>query len=583
VNTLPEALVRAAARTGVVTCLRSDGSERTLSYGELREDATRILGGLRAAGVRVGDRVVIRIADPLDYLAVFWACLLGGLVAAPLSTTGGTSRLARVQELCRPSMVVTAERLPSLRAGPAATPHAGRPDDVFVILFTSGSTGTPKGVTLTHRNAFTMIEAYTRQLDLTEREVSFNWMPLDHVGGLVAFHLRDVYLGCRQVHTVPAAVLADPLRWLDWLDRFEATCTWAPNFAYGLVNQELARSPRRDWDLSRLRHILNAGEAIVPRTVRRFLGQLGRHGLPPTAMCPSWGMSETTGGVTFSTSFALATSSDDDRFVDVGPPIPGVRVRVVDGRVQVKGPTVTPGYYRSPEHDAAAFTPDGWFDTGDIGLLRDGRLTITGRAKDVIIVNGLNYHCQEIEEVVEEVPGVAASYTAACAVPTGNTEALAVFYCSQLTDEPAAAEQWREIRRRLVGAIGLHPAHLLPVASGAIPKTDTGKIRRDQLRQWFAEGRFEAVRARVARFGIGDAGGGPDGETARQLAVIWRRALGVDRVGVHDDFFDLGGDSLVSMRIVALAKAAGLSVTETQIVESRTIATLAAALDGTPA
>jgi acyl-CoA synthetase (AMP-forming)/AMP-acid ligase II len=579
VKTLPEILVRAAARSGDITYLRQDGSESTQTYGELRHDAQLILGGLRVAGVRPGDRVVIQVEDPADYLATFWACLLGGMVAVPLSATAGAGKLERVQDLCGPALVVTRELVPSLRGGPVGTGHTWHPDDVFVILFTSGSTGTPKGVTLTHRGALTMIEAYTRLLGLTAREVSFNWMPLDHVGGLAAFHLRDVYLGCRQVHAVPATVLADPLRWLDLLDRFRATCTWAPNFAYGLVNEELARSPSRAWDLSRLRHILNAGEMIVPRTVRRFLTELGRHGLPPTAMCPSWGMSETTGGVTFSTGFALATTSDEDRFVDVGPPISEARVRIVAGRIQVAGPTVTPGYYRSPELDAAAFTPDGWFDTGDIGIWRDGGLTITGRAKDTIIVNGVNYYCQEIEVVVEEVPEVAASYAAACAVRAGDTEALAIFYCSQLADEWAIAEQWREIRRRVVGAVGLHPSYLLPVRHEAIPRTETGKIRRDQLRQWFADGRFDGVRARVAGYAAGGLAGEPGGDTARRLTLIWRRALGLDRVGVNDDFFDLGGDSLVSMRIVALARADGLSVTETQIVESRTIATLAATLD----
>src|SRR5438445_12321251 len=96
-------------------------------------------------------------------------------------------------------------------------------------------------------------------------------MPLDHVGGLITFHLRDVFLGCQQVHASPGTVLQAPLNWLDCLDHYHATCTWAPNFAFSMINEQAAKLADGHWDLSALRYILNAGEAIVPKTARRFL------------------------------------------------------------------------------------------------------------------------------------------------------------------------------------------------------------------------------------------------------------------------------------------------------------------------
>ncbi|MEO3856591.1 non-ribosomal peptide synthetase [Acrocarpospora sp. B8E8] len=590
-RTLPELLARASGVTdaGMITYLRADGSELTRSYPELLAEAEAILTGLRAQGLRPSDPVLLQIDDNHDYLPTFWACVLGGMPAVPMTVPPGyeqpsvaTARLRRSWELCGRPLIVASSRVApeldrlgmglttvdALRSHPARSDwYPAQPDDPFAILFTSGSTGVPKGVTLTHRGVLAMLRGYLHLVPLTSEDISFNWMPLEHVAGLLAFHVRDVYLGARQIHAGTEAILRDPLSWLDRLDHYRATCTWAPNFAFNLINEHLAEHPGRSWDLSAIRHILNAGETIVPATMRRFLTSLG---LRPDVMHPSWGMSETTAGVTFSDRLG------QDRFVDVGPVIPGVWLRVTDaagqilpegeiGRIQVKGPTVTPGYYRNPER---VFTADGWFDTGDLGVLRDGRLTITGREKDIIIVNGLNYYCQEIEAVVEEISGVEATYTAACAVRADgdDTESLAVFYCGGEEHAP-------EIRSRVLNAVGISPAYVIPLAKEAVPKTETGKIRRGALRELFDQGAFPAVRLSAAVVE-------PRSEIERTLLDVWRRALGVDQIGVHDDFYDLGGDSLVGMRVTALVQNAGLPMKPWHLAEHPTIAELAAELEG---
>jgi acyl-CoA synthetase (AMP-forming)/AMP-acid ligase II len=632
--TLPEALARAAQQDEVkgLMYLQQDGSAHFHSYATLCAEAEHILAGLRALALRPGAMVMLQVEENQHYLPTFWACVLGGLVVVPISIAPSyeqpgivTTKLQRAWELCERPLIVASSRLApalrslvgvlgmesaqietveALRAYPS-TPdvhhwHACRPDDLFLILFTSGSTGIPKGVTLTHRNVLSLVRGYTHLEGLTNQEVTFNWMPLDHVGGLVTFHLRDVYLGCQQFHASPQTVLQDPLTWLDCLDRFHATCTWAPNFAFSLINEYLSASPatRKTWDLSALHYILDAGEAIVPKTARRFLELLRPYGLPTTAIHPSWGMSETSSGVTFSSRFALETTTDEDRFVDVGTLIPNVEVRAVDmhdqllvegqsGRIQVKGPTVTPGYYRNPALNTEVFTTDGWFDTGDVGSLRDGRLTITGRTKNIIIINGLNYYCHEIEAVVEEIPGVEVTYTGACAVraATDNTDALAIFYCTQLTDEQAVLEQCQEIRRRVVSTVGINPTYLLPVAQEAIPKTETGKIQRNKLKQQFADGMFDVLRARMdlllSTASKGDEASVAQNEIEQQLILIWQRALGIDLLDIHDNFFDLGGDSLVNVRMVALACSAGLHMTQNHIIEHQTIAELAVVLKET--
>jgi surfactin family lipopeptide synthetase A len=540
-TTLPRALRRTVDRApyqGIVY-VQEDGAEHFQSYVELEEQASRIYAGLLAAGLKPGDKVLFQLEHNQDFIPAFWGCVLGGIIPVPLSIpptykehNGTIARIHNAWQLLgRPIVLTSRELAPGVGslAGllneddfrvaevdvlKACEPdrgwHASEPDDVVIMLLTSGSTGKPKAVQQCHRSVLARSAATAQMNGFSERDVSLNWFPLDHVGGIVMFHVRDVFLGCRQVHAPTQAIARHPLKWLDLIDRHRATITWAPNFAYGLINAQAQDVARRSWDLSSMRFILNAGESIVAKTVRKFLQLLTPHGLPPTAMRPAWGMSETSSAVTYSDLFTLATTRDEDPFVEVGAPIPEFAVRIVDannqvveegkiGSLQVRGPTVTSGYFQNPELNREVFTEDGWFTTGDLGTLREGRLTITGRQKDVIIINGVNFYSHEIEAVVEEVAGVEVSYTAACAVrePGFNTDSLAVFFHSPLADGATLLPLLKEIRGRVVRSIGVNPTFLVPVDRHEIPKTEIGKIQRTQLRRRFEEGEFDGVLKQI--------------------------------------------------------------------------------------
>lgn len=172
---------------------------------------------------------------------------------------------------------------------PVDVPVERQPEDAALILLTSGSTGRPKGVVLSHQN-ICMRSLATIQVDgFSCHDVTLNWMPLDHVVGLVMYHLRDLLLGARQVHGPTAPVLADPLRWLAWIERFGVTVTWAPNFAYALVNERAEELSHRQFHLGTVRRIENGAESIVMRTARRFLELLEPHGLGAQTMFTGWG------------------------------------------------------------------------------------------------------------------------------------------------------------------------------------------------------------------------------------------------------------------------------------------------------
>lgn len=490
---LGESLRRAAlnhSNRGIVYIAR-DGSEEFQCYPKLLEDAERVLAALRGLGLQPGDRVLFQFDSNRDFLTAFWGCILGGFVPAPLAIAltyaepnSGLLKFLNAWRLLGHPLVLTGDGLcsairslsgspdfpglrvepigPMLSCQPERQWHDSQSDDPALLMLTSGSTGMPKGVVLRHRNLLSRSAGSCQMNGFTTQDVTLNWMPLDHVAGLIYFHLRDVYLGCRQVHAPTDTVLQAPLKWLDWIGRYRATITFAPNFAFGLINDRWAEIEHSSWDLSSMRFVLNGAEAIVAKTARRFLQLLIPHGLPATAMYPVWGMSETSSGTTYSRKFSLDSSSDADHFVEVGAPIPGFSIRIVDerdeivpegaiGHLQVTGTTVTTGYFESPELNREAFTRDGWFRTGDLAFIKEGCLTITGREKDVIIINSVKYYCHEIESVVEEIEGVVTSNTAACGIraPGGETDRLAVFFVPSSEDKSQLVEVLRSIRRKI--------------------------------------------------------------------------------------------------------------------------------------
>jgi short-subunit dehydrogenase/acyl carrier protein len=335
-------------------------------------------------------------------------------------------------------------------------------------------------------------------------------MPLDHVGALVSLSIMAVSLGCQQIHVPTELIVQNPLQWLDLIDKHQATISWSPNFAFSLICDSAFEINRQQWDLSSMKFIINAGEPIVTKTARNFLKLLSRHGLPNNAIHPAFGMCETSSGITYSDSFSLESSSDETSFVELGLPIAGAALRIVDdneqivtentiGRLQVKGASVTFGYYKNPQANQEVFTSDGWFNTGDLGFLDQGHLTITGRIKDVIIINGLNYYCHEIEAAVEELAGVEVSYTGACAVrqPGSNTDKLAIFFHTFLNDDQSLLTLLKEIRACVVNKVRINPDYLIPVNKEIIPKTAIGKIQRSQLSQRLQTGEFQSIIKRI--------------------------------------------------------------------------------------
>lgn len=482
------------------------------------------------------DRVLIQCDDTQVFLHALWGTFLAGLIPVPVPVVaaaendagrGNLRQLASTLE-CRVAVVsarlstAVARSVDGLATEVVIADDCESTDepvrrrrrgtgDTALIQPTSGTTSAPKLVRLTHGNVLAVLRG-TAELPILSYSRSLSWMPLEHIGSLV-WHLRNVLGRCREEALAhPKLFLADPLRWLDWLTVYEAEMTRAANFGYALVVRELEAGRRRAWSLSSVRVCVNTTERVDPDVCVRFLDLLGSAGLGRRTIYPSYGMAELGSGVVYSTSACdpptgvhyqdwpdrgrsgTRTADHATRigFVHVGRPIRGLSVRIVGedgvvvpegtvGYVQASGDSMTPGYLEGRE-TAERFTQDGWFRTGDTGLVTDGELVITGRAKDVVAVRGVNIGAREIEAVVGRLVGVDLTSVAVCQ-PVSNREQEVFIFFSQRVGTVAASPLVAQIRTTVARVFGFVPDQVVAVRPSQIPRTATGKIRRGELEE----------------------------------------------------------------------------------------------------
>ncbi|MFR9755323.1 amino acid adenylation domain-containing protein [Streptomyces sp. TR06-5] len=586
-HTLPEALVRTAAdRPESGLHLRERDRTVSLAYPELLARARRTLGGLRAAGLRAGDRVILQLPSLEAYFPALWACFLGGIVPVTVARPPGYASRGAVldklhhawQTLREPPVICSGPAvegvrsmqdlypMPGLRVLDAARLaaaveaedlHAPDPDETALLQLSSGSTGRSKAIRITHRGVMQYV-AGARLQGIEPHHTTVNWLPLDHVAGLLMFHLRDTVLGCPAVHTPTEAVLADPLLWLDLLEEHGAAHSWSPNFGFKLVAEALRRERHRSWDLSSVRSLINAGEQCTLPVMRAFLDATRPFGLAGDSVLLAWGMAETCTAISYKRFGAPGTvhrvrkSSlrgelawvDRDvpehactTFLSMGPPTAGASFRICDdadrtlpegriGRLQVRSGRVTPGYLDNPGANEEAFRGEGWFDTGDLAFLKDGELTVTGRRKEVIIINGSHYFCHELEDVVGAVDGVTAGSVGACGVPdpASGSERLVVFFVPDRDAADEAGACVRNVQAALAGRFQLTGVLAVPLPRADFPRTTSGKIQRTELRRRFLQGDFDTLVPAAGRRQLSPETGAEDDDRSVPDAVhrvVW--------------------------------------------------------------
>lgn len=545
-TTLTAALLRTASECPQkgLTIYDSSGKPARLTYSDLLQRAGELQMRFLSRGLVAGSFAVLQIPALADHIIAFWACLLGRVrpvaVAIPPKYEepmhAVAKKLVNVWKLLGSPVVITtaahASQVEKLRGLPdmddldlflldegvsdartniTQAALAVPPDDVAFFQLSSGSTGVPKCIQITHRGVVAHIHGEAQHCAIGREDVTLNFLPFDHVVPILTVHCCDVFHGCEEVQMDVASVISEPLRWLQTLAECRVTRTWAPNFAFKLIADALQGSSlaeRVEYDLSSVRYWMNAGEQVTLPVCEEFLERTRRFGVQRKTMQPAFGMAEACTCMTYNSDFATLSTTRLGRstFINLGPPVPGVEIRIADadnqtlpeevvGRFQIRGEVITPGYYQNDEANREAFVTDGWFNTGDVGFMKDGQLFLTGREKEMIIVRGANFYCYEIEDVVNALPSVASTFTAAVSAhdPATGSEGLAIFFVpTQDLPENRLTQVVKDIKSELVRRMGLSPGVVVRLTFEEFPKTTSGKIQRSQLARALRTGKFDA-------------------------------------------------------------------------------------------
>jgi fatty-acyl-CoA synthase len=395
------------------------------------------------------------------------------------------------------------------------------PDALAILQFTSGSTADPKGVMLPHRCITSNLDAMAVAADLQDDDVLVSWLPLYHDMGLIGLLTLPMTTGRELVLAAPQDFLASPVRWMDWMSENGGTATAGPNFSYALAARALRRHP--GLDLSRWRVGLNGAEPVDPDGVEAFTAAGAPHSLDARAVFPAFGMAEATLAVTFPEPFTgMAVDTVDRRVLEtdryaapvergaegsrrlarLGRAVSGLEIRIVEpvagtpmgdrevGELEIRGTSVTPGYYRHPEATADAFH-DGWLRTGDLAYTVEGELVVCGRIKDVIIVGGRNVFPEDVERAAAAVEGVRAGNVIAFGVEGPRGKESLVVVAESRADDAGALRQ--EVADRVRDAVGLPAGDVVLVAPGTLPKTSSGKLQRSLCRTRFIGGELQPI------------------------------------------------------------------------------------------
>jgi acyl-CoA synthetase (AMP-forming)/AMP-acid ligase II len=528
--------------------------EEVVTYEQLDRDARAIAAWL-ATRLERDRPVLLLHADAIDFLPAFLGCLYAGVVAVPAPLPHDAKSMQRTVGMFDDAdigLVLTTESsLATLTAWAADSGLADRVafvatdaeplgdpekwqmppltgETVAFLQYTSGSTSEPKGVRVTHANLLHNTAVIAEALELDDTTIGAGWLPHFHDMGLVGQLLTAVYAGADLVFMSPISFLRRPIRWLQAIDRYGATITVAPNFSYELLARRVSDEDLAALDLSTLRVALNGAEPVRPHVLDAVIARLGAAGFRPDAFVACYGMAEVT---------LLASASRvarPPRYLDVDPdalernevlPLPGVPdraarlvsngpprgvdLRIVDaetrrvlpeaqvGEIWLRGPSVAAGYLNRDEENAEKFdahTADGegpFLRTGDLGALVDGELYVTGRLKDLVIVNGRNLYPQDIEEAVARIhPALATAPGVVLNVDAGREHIVVIHGLDAgaldgMTPEELAAQ----IRGTVARMFDVPAPSVVLVKRSAVHRTTSGKVqRRSMLAAFMANG-----------------------------------------------------------------------------------------------
>ena len=516
----------------------------SITYRELRLQAIELAHKLMGLGLTKGDRVALVAETNPEFIRFFYACQYAGLIPVTLpasvkvgahcayvaqlkqlleasdaeigmASEGYLSFLQEASESLSMRMVDAPEAFHALPSDVQPL-HQAEPDDISYIQYTSGSTRFPRGVVIKHRTAMANLHGIVSHgLEMSGSDRMMSWLPFYHDMGLVGFVLVPMAAQISIDYLDTREFAMRPRQWLSLMTKTRATISFAPSFGYDLCARRVRASDIATYDLSNWRVAGIGAEMIHPQTLEHFAEMMEPAGFDRRALLACYGMAECTLGVSFSPLWTGFTTHHIDsdhlsdhhqvivmdkedtqgrgrHFVNCGTPMPSFEVEVRDdnqvledwrsGVIYLRGPSVMSGYFNLPEETSHALSQDGWLNTGDIGYMVDGALTITGRKKDLIIIHGRNIWPQDLEHVAETQSEVRAGDAVAFSAPNSKGEELCVLLVQCRQRDPGMRNN---LVRRLTALVRMEMSldcYVELVPTHSLPKTSSGKLSRAKAR-----------------------------------------------------------------------------------------------------
>lgn len=492
-------------------------------------------------------------------------------------------------------------------------PSSSSRQDLAVLMLTSGSTGNAKAVCLRHDQIIQSVRGKSHHLGLTQNDILLNWIGMDHVANLIEMHLHAMYLCAEQVHVQAPDLLLEPLTFLRLVDKHRVSYTFAPNFFLASLKRALLGVDDMtpiDFDLSCMKILMCGGEANVVSNLAELTEALHRFGARGEFLRPGFGMTEICAAAMYGKDCPSYELQRGLEFSSVGTCIPGISLRIMReegelgdcceaktgeiGHLQMSGPIVFKEYYNNPKATQDSFTSEGWFKTGDKAYLDDqGNLSLTGRSKETIIINGVKYSPFELETAIEEslIAGVTPSYTVVFPHRPKNsqTEELCIVYLPtySLDDAKARTETSDAISHVSMMVASARPYRIIPLTKKLLSKSSLGKLSRAKIQVAFEAGAYhkleqednDAIKSyRVSKQET------PTTETEEMISTVFCEMfdLSPNTVWVGTSLFDYG---ITSIDLIAFKQrvqnrlALGMEIPVVMIMTNPSIRGMAEALN----
>ncbi|MES2475358.1 MAG: amino acid adenylation domain-containing protein [Verrucomicrobiota bacterium] len=578
----------------------SDGetTEETLTLGQLSERSNAIAAALVRHGA-TGQPVLLIQPPGLAFIEGLFACWQAGAIAVPAYPPRGgrhKQRLAAILADSGARLAIAPTHQPeipgvTLLDGDFLAQQGGTLPEIFpdpalpsLLQYTSGSTADPKGVMISHRNIHAHFTALRNDSYPAFRS-AVSWLPPYHDLGLILKILYPFESGIPLTFFSPEHFIQRPARWLEAISRFRGDFSGAPNFAYEMCLRAIPDEEISQLDLSCWKVAACGAERVRPETLQRFAERFAPAGFQLVSFHSGYGLAESTLTVTGHIDTRPPRVLDHPqhgKLVSSGPPLPGIALRIAHpddhgiGEILLSGEMIASGYWQRPTESRKTFV-DGELHTGDLGFVHDGELYITGRIKDLIIIDGTNHSPDDLESIAfATAPEITAA--AAFSMDHGQRESVVLAVETDRLSPDRQAAICREIRQAIGERLELSLARVVIVRNGLLPRTTSGKIRRAATREALTHDKL-----RLAFDDASDLFQNAPSAALDMLMQTLREVTGRDGILPDDDITGSGMTSVDAIRLAAALKSStGHALSLGEIFAARSFHQLATQLKITP-